>query len=152
MSRPSVLWTTAALVALGVGFFSGSAWRQRAEAGAAGRSDLLSALDRVGNAELTLALLEQERPHELELRSRHELIENIEMAYRAIESGASLGERETIPNLTESFRRATARLSQSGEDPRALGHARAVLFNLRDRSGWSERLDPGASGKKMGNR
>ena len=98
--RRSVLWTTTVLVALGIGFFSGSVYRQSAQAGSAARSDLLSALGRVATAELTLALLEQERPHELELRSRRELIDNIEIAYRAIESGASFGKRDDPPLMT----------------------------------------------------
>ena len=91
--------------------------------------DLSSAVANVSSAQITLSLIQQQRvPALQELQERY-LREGVAAAHSAVSQGASL-RHETIPNLAESFRRATVYLRESGASPDLLRQAEAVLAQL----------------------
>ena len=93
------------------------------------RQQVVSALERVSTAQITLALLKQQRPEALEDLSMRTLTEGFTVANAGIANGVSLHDL-AYPNLTESVRRASQALQEHGAPLQAHAQAAAVVAHL----------------------
>ena len=115
MKRSFPLLLVAAL-AFGAGVLVSHAYHARQDRRDSVQSDLSSAVARVSSAQITLSLIRQQRIPALQQLQERYLREGVAAAHSAVSQGASL-KHEAIPNLTESFRRATVYLRESGAPP-----------------------------------
>jgi hypothetical protein len=96
---------------------------------AAAHNEVLSALDRVGVAGVTLSLVRQQRSDSVSALCNRIITRNVSVAHEGLSHGVAL-RGESIPNITEAFRRTTLDLRNSGASQETIAQAEAVLAQL----------------------
>lgn len=118
-----------ALLGLLVGISATRVYHLRVVRQEAATQRVVAALGHIASAQVTLALLQQQRVDTLTDLSMRTLTENIAVAHEGIATGVSLT-NQPIPNLTEALRRASVLLRDRGAAPALIAQAEFILSRL----------------------
>ena len=129
MKRQGILTVILGIATFAAGIGTSALYFRRAAARTEAHRQVLAALDRVGVAGITLSLVRQQRGDAVAVLCNRIITTNVSAAHEGMSHGVSL-RSESIPNITEAFRRATLDLRNGGASQETIAQAESVLAQL----------------------